>query len=258
MCAFLSSLMLVACGGGGGGDEGAPTGGSTGGTGQPAARAEGVYRGTATLDNVSTDIRMLVLENNDFVVLYGQDVGTMFLVGGFLQGAGTSNNGSFSSSDAKDFGMSPAAPVTVTASYTPRSVVTGTVNELGQSISFTAGALSASEFDYDAPANPNSIVGSWALTRLDGSAVPVTITASGAFSGVSSGCTVSGTITPRASGKNVFDVVVNSGPAPCAEPGGRATGIAITYILQGTTTRQLVLAGTNSSRTAGTVLFGQR
>jgi hypothetical protein len=56
----------------------------------------------------------------------------------------------------------------------------------------------------------------------------------------------------------VFNVSVTSGPAPCLEPGTLATGVAVTYLLPNGTSRELVVAGVNASRTAGNAFFGVR
>ena len=53
----------------------------------------------------------------------------------------------------------------------------------------------------------------------------------GAFTASSSlGCNFAGTVLPRPSGKNVFNVSLTFGPAPCALPGQAAAGIAVAII----------------------------
>jgi hypothetical protein len=111
---------------------------------------------------------------------------------------------------------------------------------------------------YNTPANLAQITGAWTLSALDGTSADVTIAPGGSFTGANAGCSISGTIEPRASGKNVFDVSVTSGGAPCAAPGTTSTGIAVTYLLPGSTARQLVVAGVNAARTAGNAFFGVR
>jgi hypothetical protein len=57
----------------------------------------------------------------------------------------------------------------------------------------------------------------------------------------------SGTATPRSSGKNVMNVSVTFGAAPCALPGQTATGIAINYTIAATNQKQLIVAVQDSS-----------
>jgi hypothetical protein len=96
------------------------------------------------------------------------------------------------------------------------------------------------------------------LNGLDGTTTVVSVSSSGAFTGNNSGCLISGSITPRTSGKNIFNVTVTAGTSPCLSPGATYTGIAVTYLIAGTSTRQLIVAGVNATRTAGNAFFGVR
>lgn len=82
--------------------------------------------------------------------------------------------------------------------------------------------------------------------------------ANGTFSSTTSlGCKISGSVAPRASGKNVYDVTVNFGAAPCGVPNGSATGNAIiTNLPSGA--RQLSVAVSSADFTNAGVFFGQR
>jgi hypothetical protein len=73
----------------------------------------------------------------------------------------------------------------------------------------------------------------------------------------SKGCAFSGTITPRASGKNVYDVSLKFGAAPCALANQTATGVAVTYLLTNGK-RQLIALTVDSTRTYGVGAFGNR
>ena len=95
--ALAFTAALAACGGGG--DDEAATSGS-------GATAEGVYGGTLT--GSSNAFQLLVLENGEFWALYGIPSASTFGVTGFLQGAGTSSNGTFTAASTKDFGFIPA------------------------------------------------------------------------------------------------------------------------------------------------------
>ena len=68
---------------------------------------------------------------------------------------------------------------------------------------------------------------------------------------------MTGTVKPRASGRNVFDVTLTFGGAPCVLANQTATGSAISYLLSNGS-RQIVIAGTNAARDAGTALGGVR
>ena len=84
------------------------------------------------------------------------------------------------------------------------------------------------------------------------------VNANGTFSATTSvGCRLSGAFTPRASGKNVYDITVAFGAAPCGLPNGSAAGNAIiTNLTSGQ--RQLTVAVTTADGANGGVFFGQR
>jgi hypothetical protein len=158
----------------------------------------------------------------------------------------------------KDFGVAPPLTGTVTATFTPASAVSGSMAGGGSVRPFNGTYLTGSTYDYSAGASLASIAGAWSLSGTDGSTATVSIGAAGAVTGTSSGCNFSGRLTPRANGKNVFDVTLANGPAPCAAPGATSTGVAVSYLIAGTALRQLVVVGTDASRTSGAAYFGTR
>ena len=125
-------------------------------------------------------------------------------------------------------------------------------------MTFTGTPIIGSTYDYNAAANLALITGAWTMTALDASVINLTIAGNGAIVGSTGGCSFTGTLTPRASGKNVFNTSVTFGAAPCVLAGQTATGIGLTYLLAGGATRQLLIAGVDATRTTGTALFGTR
>ncbi|MDO9166102.1 MAG: hypothetical protein Q7U13_08345 [Rhodoferax sp.] len=245
----LSALTLVACGGGGGET-------STAAVATPSA--EGVYGGTLT-GSTSSAFQMLVLENGDFWSMYGISTPTAFGVAGFVQGSGTSNNGTFTSANVKDFGFRPAAAGTASATYNATAgTISGTVSTTAGTVTFNGGPIAGSLYNYNTPASLATVSGSWSTTALTGEGVALNIASNGAFTALSTiGCNFAGTVTPRASGKNVFNVALTFGAAPCALPGQTASGIAVAYPLANGKT-QLLVTVTEGTRTYGTAAFGTR
>jgi hypothetical protein len=249
--ASVLSSVLVGCGGGGGGGTPAASAPIT-----PASTAEGVYAGT--ISNGKTH-NTLVLENDQVYVMYGTTVNGGIMVSGFLQGNGKSNNGTFTASDMRDY--SPSAGTSpnfsLSATYVKNTSFNGTTTDGTTTISFTGGPLQNSLYNYNTAANVANIVGTWSVTDLAGKPVVLNIGASGSFTGSTSGCTFSGTLKPRASGKNVFDAVATFGLAPCLLPGQTVSGIALEYPLAGGG-RQLIIAGTDALRNNGAAFLGAR
>lgn len=246
--AHTAACGLVACGGGGSGG---------GGSSALPKFAQGVYSGTIT-GGTYPQFQLLVLENEEQWSMYGTTSGSAFLVGGFVQGQGASSNGAMSVGNAMDFGFSPAKPSPMTGNYTASNSFLGTVTYAGPVTVALAGTPIVNPlYNYNTPASITDVQGPWSLTDLAGIPASVTIQMDGTFSGTSGGCSFSGTLVPRASGKNVFDMSLTFGAAPCARPGQTATGIALSYLASGSV-RQLIVAGTDVARTTGTALFGTR
>jgi len=241
------AAFLAACGGGGDG----------GTVSSPSALPEGVYGGTLT-GSTSTAFQLLALENGDLWTIYGTQSPSVFSVAGFIQGSSSSGGTSFSSTNARDYGFAPAVGGTITGTFNATArTIAGSATAGGQTVSFSGGPIAGSLYNYDTPASVAVVSGNWTLgTTLNGDTVFLTVQPSGSFSATSnSGCSFTGNITPRASGKNVLNVSASFGPLPCALPGQTATGIALSYpLLNGST--QLLVALQDSSRTLGQAAFG--
>lgn len=247
----LIAVGIAGCGGGGDGGSAVPP------PAPPPATAEGVYGGTLT-GSASSNFELLVLENGEYWGLYGQQTAGAFLVAGFMQGSGSSNAGSFTSSNARDFGYLPPLQGSVNATYnTTAKTVQGTITAPGATVGFTGGPITGSTYSYDGAAGPAAITGAWSLVDLGGNPITISIAANGSFTGNASGCSLSGSVIPRPSGKNVYNLSLTFGSAPCLLPGASATGVALSYPLSNGTA-QLIVAGVNGSRSTGMAAFGTR
>lgn len=251
--ALATMAMLSACGGGGSSDSSA----ASPVVQTAATSAQGVYEGTTSSGFV---LNTLVLEDDQYWTIYGTQSGATMSLNGLVQGTGKSNNGSFSSSDLKDFFFTGEVTAgSLSATYVPGVSFSGTSSSSTgtQALSFTTKAMSPTLYNYNTAPILADIAGAWTMNELSGALVNINIAANGAFTGTSSGCSFSGTLTPRPSGKNVFNVAINFGGAPCRLSNQAASGVAVDYLLS-TGKRQLLLAGVNGPRTAGTVVFGTR
>ena len=148
----IALALLVGCGGGGGGSTSSGTGSGTSTTGSDPT-AEGVYGGTLT-NSTSPNFELLVLDDGSYWALYGQQTSSAFMFAGFVQGHGTSTLGtSFTSSDARDFGYSPAVAGNVTASFdATKGTIFGSVSNPSGSVQFDGGPLVGSSYVYKTPA----------------------------------------------------------------------------------------------------------
>lgn len=240
---FLSTLLLGACGGGSG--DGAPN---------SAGSPEGVYEGTTSGGASHTT---LVLDDNRFYSIYGEESADAFYITGLLQGNGVANNGSFTSTNVRDyFYDGTVLSGTLSATYRAGESFDGTFTDGTNTATFTGTPLTGSSYNYGTAANLSNVTGSWTLDSMQGDTLSLIIQADGSFSAVLDACSFNGTVLPRVSGKNVFDVNFTFGAAPCPSPGQAFNGIALEYQMDGI--RQLIVAGTILNRNYGTAWFGAR
>ena len=204
------------------------------------------------------------MDNDEYWTLYGlEGASGQLYVYGLIQGQGASSNGSFRSSNLKDYYYDgTTGSGTLSATYQPGATFVGTVNASGRSVSFSGAApiAGSTAYDYNAPANLANITGSWAGTNMSGVTSSYTIAANGTFSGVNQyGCGFSGLITPRSSGKNVFDVsLTNNSDSACGIASGlTGRGVALTTVLANAS-RQLIVAVVTNDRVYGSVIFATR
>lgn len=237
-------------------------GGGDGGSSATPGQAQGVYAGNFSSATFPNGIfSSLVLEDDQIWTLYGTTGSSgEFLVYGFIQGQGTASSGKFTSNGLKDyFYDGTTGNASIQATYQAGASFNGTVTENGVSVTF-AGASANSSFVYSTPASLTDIVGAWSGSNIGGVTSDFTISPSGTFSGVNQfGCGFSGTVRPRASGKNVFDLSMqNNTTAECGSGSGlSASGVAASAPLSGGR-RQLTIALVTNDRTRGSVVFAVR
>jgi hypothetical protein len=274
ICAgILVSALLAACGSGNGGGEGGGdsggvgngTGNSAAGTGAapddhtsppPSPGIHGIHVGS--LSNGMTHVTF-VLDDEEFYILYGIPTGDRLFTFGFFRGDGALNNGSLSSSDVRDYSLTgPMRSGSLSASFNPGISLNGSVTSGSTTLTFTGAPLASSPYNFHTAANPANLAGAWSITGMRGTAIVLNIGTNGSFTGsATGGCSVSGTMMPRASGKNVFDLALTYGPAPCEAPGAAITGAALEYMVADRI-QQLVVVGTDSARTSGESFLGTR
>jgi hypothetical protein len=240
LIAMSAAAVLCGCGGGGASDD-PPAGG--------AASAEGFWSGSTS---AGYEFGLLTLENGEFWGAYGRN--------GYIYGAGQGTgswNGAQISGSGTDFYIAGGQVynLSMSGTYTPKGTSSGTVTSGNGTHNFTA----AYDGRYDQPALPFDLAGSWNLRTISpaGTAtVPVTISALGTWSGTISGCSYSGTSTPRPSGKNVFNVIVSFSGSTCVFPGQTLTGVAV--LLKDGASKSLTVMALLPNRSSGFMAMGNK
>lgn len=240
IAALTITSLLAACGGGG--DSAPPTT-------PPAASvsAEGFWTGTASNGVVAN---VAILENGE---TWGVYTSRNTLVGA-LYGVTNSSAGTLSGS-GRDFNI-PSGSVsagTYTGTYTPKKTI---------NVAFSSGGTFSGTYDsaYDQPASAATLAGAYSGWGVSGNApvqsANVTISSSGAITvPASNGCSASGTATPRASGKNVFDVTVTFTGTNCALGNGTVTRGVAYY---DTGSREVLVMAMNPAKSDGFIYVGAK
>jgi hypothetical protein len=250
--ALALAALLTGCGGGGdcGSSSNVPGSSSTAST---VLRAEGVY--TGTLSNGEKH-ETIILENGQIFMMHGDLHSSNQAL---TEGPGKAENGSYSSTDIKDyrpFGAfisgqyvpSVVIPASISASYNVAGALTGTITEPTETITFAGSRPPTSSYDYDDAASLNKIAGAWGDLSL-----AVNVTSAGDIRLSSRACDGKGIIKPRASGKNVFDIewTFISIPA-CPFYGQTINSVAFVRSISENSnpaTQKLVIMATDAGRT---------
>lgn len=216
-----------------------------------ATSAEGLWIGTTGTNRTLT---AAVLDDGTSYFFYSVSANPN-QIAGVIQGPGTSDKGSFTSSNTKDFGIGIAAlSTTITATYAARQFLNGSFTDPGAgTVTFTSAYNTA----YDTTPSVASLAGVYAGQAGSSRGVQtanVTAAADGTFTGTEqNGCAFAGKTTARTHG-NVFDQSVTFGGAPCFFAGNTFQGIAYFDAI----TRRLYTAAPNSARTDAAIFFGTK
>ena len=237
-------VLLAGCGGGGDSNSSSSALPLTGDRVPTVLRAEGVY--TGTLSNGEKH-ETIVLENGQIFMIHAGSFNIQNTP--VLEGSGKADNGSYTSMDLKDFSdFAVFTPASMTASYNLNGTLNGSISKQGSVVSFTSSRLEKPTYNYDEPASPASIV-----VAEPNILFSTRITLDGDISISARQCSARGTIKPRASGKNVFDIRLTflNGPI-CPLNAQTHNGVAYMYLTSfpdGSLHRRLVMMGTDASRT---------
>ena len=206
----------------------------------PQASPEGFWVGRAS---TGTDVFLAVLDDGKTWGLY-QSGSTIV---GALAGD-TSFSGNQLSGSGRDFNLlsRTVSPGTYAGTFSAKSYV---------DVRLSNGTTFTGSYDarYDQPASSAAVAGSFSGAGVTGTTAPqavaISISSSGQVTMPSTqGCGASGTMLPRASGKNVYDVAITFQGSTCALGNGATVrGIAF----YDSTQRNLWALALNGARTDG-------
>jgi hypothetical protein len=255
LSAVLALALLVTAGCGSSKSNNNTPLGSTPASSSTPGQAQGVFSGTTS---TGLSFQSIVIPSDKFYAIYGTTVGNVLYISGMITGQGSSKNGTYTATVTDFYYTGTTTAGSLTATYVAGQSINGTVTESGNTnVTFSGTAMLSTSFNYANPASQSDITGTWTGTLTDGSEAMVSIAEGGSFSGSSSGCSFTGSVTPDASGKNFFIVSLTYSGSPCVKPNQTQVGIGVEYLLSDGVTHQL-LAGVASGTSYGTVFVANR
>ena len=229
----------------------------------PQLRLEGFYSGSVTQPDYG--LSLIVLDDATIWGVYASRA-TVPVAFGVVQSAGVRNNATgnyVGNLDGRNYLYNaPGVVGQILGSYTATDAFTGFLPGLPPPVPatpwpFSTARVAVATYDYEAAAQLDSLAGNWSVVTPRGGS-NLTILATGVVGGSVAGCQVTGSVSPRAGGKNVFTANLVFGPAfplGVCDVTGPAAGVAI-VTLSSATRRQLMVAVQDPARTAGVGFFG--
>jgi hypothetical protein len=263
------TAALAACGGGGGGGSSAAGAGATASTltqvlppvtsnvtaSTPPGTAEGLWQGS---DSNNLNTTALVLDNGQTYIFYS----AANIPQGFVDGTISSANGVVTSSDAMLFNATPQARLaaTLSGSYASDTSLNLTIASPGVAADTFTGKYLA---QYDTAASLSSAAGNYTGaggTRAGMASMTMTVDSAGRINGSVKGttastyalnCSFTGSLSPRATQKDVFDTSLTFLGGSC--PLGTATVTGESSMVSTTGQSTLYMAALLPDRSDGFV-----
>jgi hypothetical protein len=244
LACVIGASLLAACGGGGGDDDNSPP------------TLQGVW--DTTLSPSGDTGGALVLEDGTLWAFSGPSTS----IDALYQGVVNVNAGALSSANMRLFftntgQVANVGNVSGSLSANAFSLI-GSTAAGTETVNATRSPADAT-YNYDTPAQLADVQGSWTGAFSTGDTGVVTVQANGSFSSTTSaGCSFTGTATPRASGKNVFNISLTFGPAPCLLPNVSGSGVALASRAAGGNPAALIVMATTNDRSAAAIYLALR
>jgi hypothetical protein len=188
------------------------------------ATAEGIWFQPQNAD--SPALYGIVLDTGRYYFLYAAVSANPPVVSGFLQGRGTSVDGTFSAPAGEDAncGAASIVPAALYGQYASRATLDATLSTFGGPVPLNLSYQS----EYENPVSLATLAGTYsgiANCLKGGDLQTLTIDAGGAISGSTSGCTFTGTAHPHG-GVDAMDVSITFAGTGCALNTSTLSGIA--------------------------------
>jgi hypothetical protein len=224
--------LLSACGGGG--------------SSTPSADPQGFWTGQAS---TGYTISTAILESGEAWGIYSSG-STIY---GALYGTAATNGNSISIQGTDfNFLTNSSVPGNLTGTLLPKSSMSLTGSNVSVPLIYQTA--------YDTPATAAAITGTWAFTGRSGSysLIPgsFTIDSGGRFILNQTNCVTSGTVVPRSSGKNIYNLTLSASGIGCAA--GQTTMSGIVYLDATVTPNKFLSLALTPNKNDGVIVLGTK
>ena len=228
----------------------------------PSNTAAGLYTGPHKITGGTTvnNYAFAFIKNNGEYYYVPVVQTTVNNFNGLIYGSGTSANNIFTSTTGVDIFSTPQVSTTLRGNYSSQATFNSTIQEQAATLTGTLSAPDASTYSFITSPTLSAISGTYMLKMANSIAaysMNLVVSSTGSFSGSnSSGCAISGTLTPMKTGENAYDAVFTYGPSPCKQANATNTGFILLYSGSG----QINIFGAvlNSLTTDGMLLTGSK
>lgn len=179
---------------------------------------EGIWLGASTAGTNVTgaSVMTIVLETGQYYNLYTSAGAFLALVEGVMS---VTNNQFTDTAAVAIENPYQVGASTVSGTFTPNVSMTGTAGSLGFNGNYDS--------VYTSPLAVSDVSGSWVDAQSGGQST-LTVNTDGSFTGTNSTCALSGSLTPRSTGKHLLDGTVllqNTGASTCVF----GSGVTLTF-----------------------------
>lgn len=232
--------LMTACGGGGGGGSDV--------SGVVNADPQGFWTGSSSLGST---VNAVVLDNGETWGIYSSG---STIVGALYGTATVSGNTATITGTDFNFLTNSGAQGVMTGPITAKS---------SMSLTSSGGTVTSSltySSTYETAATAAGVTGTWSYVGRSRSysLIPanITIDAQGNFTLSQTNCATSGSIVPRAGGKNVYNITLTAVGSGCAA--GQSTLTGVTYLDTSVTPNKFIALALNSNKDDGVVVIGTK
>ena len=227
------------------------------------ATAAGYYVGSQTVSGVTSSVnyaKLFIKNNGEYWLRSYVNNGQSISVQGLYYGNGTSSSGSYISTSGVDVFSAAKSPATLKGTYISNTSFDSTATSAGATISGKLAVPGPTSYSFITSPTLTATSGNYNFsfaTTAGAQTLTLSVTSTGALSGATtSGCVITGNVSPMTTGENAYDISISYGAAPCTSPNVINTGFAVIEI--NTAGTQINGAALNSGKTDGMLFLGTK